>query len=413
MINKLKKITSHSVAKNSFFLFILQFFSMIAPLIVLPYLSRILGIDGFGLLMLALSASGIGLIITNYGFNLSATYTISKNREKISYVSELIGAIFFIKLSLALLFILFTLLYVYFFPSEMGSTTLALYISLNILVQAFLPTWFFQGIERMKHVTIYMVIAKISYVFLVFSFVNQKEDVERVILLLALSNVIAAVIAIKYIYKNKYSIKKPTLKLIIITFKDSSQFFLSRAAVSIYTTASTFLVGAFAGMQQAAIYGASEKLYQATQSMTTTVSQALFPYMAKNNNTKLLVKIIFSLGIPLTIGCFIVGFWANEVMVIIFGEDFYQAGNILKFFLLVTVVNFVSVNYGYPAFAGIGKIHIANYTVMLGALVQAICLLLLFVNDAVTSINVVVSVLITEIVVMLSRIFIYRYYKNL
>ena len=98
MIRKLKKISSHSVARNSIALFALQFVSMVAPLIVFPYLSRVLGIDGFGIIMLVLSASAIGLVITDYGFNLSATYKISKNREDIDYVSQLIGAIFFIKL---------------------------------------------------------------------------------------------------------------------------------------------------------------------------------------------------------------------------------------------------------------------------------------------------------------------------
>ena len=90
MFNKLKKISSHSLARNSMALFTLQFVSMVAPLIVLPYLSRVLGLDGFGLVMLALSACAIGLIITDFGFNLSATYKISQKREDVDYVSELI-----------------------------------------------------------------------------------------------------------------------------------------------------------------------------------------------------------------------------------------------------------------------------------------------------------------------------------
>lgn len=411
MINRIKIIVNHNVARNSIALFTLQFVSMVAPLVVLPYLSRILGVDGFGMVMLALSACAIGLIITDFGFNLSGTYKISKKRDDIDYVSELIGAIFIIKFTLAIIFVVVVLLYNYYIGFGIGSFMLPVYIGFNVLVQAFLPTWFFQGIEKMKSITIYMVVAKIAYVILVLFFIKEKSDVELVILFYALSNFIAVFIALRYIYICGYSIKKPATISIIEVFKDSSQFFLSRAAVSIYTSASTFLVGAFAGVQQAAMYGASEKLYQASQSITSPIAQALFPHMAKKQDSKLLIKVIILIGVPLAIGCITVGFLAHDIMALIFGEEFRQSGDLLQLFLVVTVVNFVAVNFGYPAFAGIGKVYIANYTVMLGALVQSICLFILFITDNFSGLSVISSVLITELIVMLSRIFIYRHYK--
>jgi len=411
MFNKLKKISSHSLARNSMALFTLQFVSMVAPLIVLPYLSRVLGLDGFGLVMLALSACAIGLIITDFGFNLSATYKISQKREDVDYVSELIGAIFIIKFRLALVFLVGILLYGYFIGFGIGRDMLSFYIGLNILVQAFLPIWFFQGIERMKNVTIYMLIAKLTFLLLVFSFIKEKTDVELVILFYALSNSIAVCIAVRSIYTSGYSIKKPVKLSVTEVFKDSSHFFLSRAAVSIYTSASTFLVGSFGGVQQAAMYGASEKLYQASQSVTSPIAQALFPYMAKKKDSNLLMKVVAFIGAPLAVGCIIVGFWANDILAFIFGDEFRQSAHILQIFLVVTVVNFVSVNYGYPAFAGIGKVHIANYTVMLGALFQIICLLILFITDSFSGLLVVSSVLLTELIIMSSRIIIYKHYK--
>lgn len=411
MINRLKVISSHTVAKNSIALFALQLVSMVAPLLVLPHLSRILGLDGFGLVMLAMSAIAIGVIISDYGFNLSATYAISKRRDDLGYVSELIGAVFFIKILLALMFIIAIFSFSYLFLPEMNSNTLALLIGTNVLVHTLIPTWFFQGIERMKNVTIYMVFAKIAYVFMVFAFVNNRADVELVLLLFAFSNFLAAIIAIRFIYINGYSVKLPSNIVIKRTFKDSSAFFISRAAVSIYTSASTFLVGAFSGVQQAAFYGASEKLYQASQSFTAPLAQALFPYMAKNQDSKLLVKITSVVGIMLFLGCSLVAVWAHELMVLVFGDEFYQSGQILQVFLAITVINFVTVIFGYPAFAGLGKVQVANYTVMFGAVVQFICLTVLYITDSFSGLYVVISVLITELSVMLSRIILYNYYK--
>ncbi|WP_282111046.1 flippase [Shewanella algicola] len=410
MSNWLLKIRSNSVARNSAALFALQLVNMIAPLVVLPYLARVLGVEAFGLVMLSFSASAIAYIVTDFGFNLSATYEISKRRDDRAYVNELLGAILLIKLGLCLLLFLCIFMYSYFIGFGTGGLTLPIYISLNVLVQAFLPTWFFQGIEKMKNVTICIVLAKISYVFLVFLFINSKSDVNEVILFYAVSNLVAVSVAISAIYYNGYAIKAPRTVKITDVFKDSSQFFLSRAAVSIYTSASTFLVGAFAGVQQAAIYGASEKIYQASQSITAPIAQALFPYMAKSKNNKLIKKVVVYIGVPLFSGCILVGLWANEIMGLIFGDEFLLSGGILQVFLVVTVINFVGVNFGYPAFAGIDKVHIANYTVILGAIVQAVCLFLLFMTDSFSAFSVVSSVLITELVIMITRIVIYNKY---
>ena len=48
---------------------------------------------------------------------------------------------------------------------------------------------------------------------------------------------------------------------------------------------------------------------------------------------------------------------------------------------------------------------------MLGALVQVFCLMVLYITDSFSSIHVVTSVLLTELVVMSSRVFLYKYHK--
>jgi len=408
MLSEIKKIRLHSVTKNATALFTLQFFNMVVPLLVIPYLSRVLGVESFGLLMFVFSLTAIGLVVTDAGFNLSATHLISKERNNIRYVSELIGAIFIIKLVLMMTLLGCAVFYVQFVDFSLSSYSLVFYIGLNILFQTFIPTWFFQGIEEMKRITTYMVIAKVVYMVLVFSCIKGKEDLDIIVFISALSNLFALSIAAYSIYSYGYSIKWPRKVSIIDAWKKSSQFFLSRIAVSIYTSMSTFLIGSFAGLSQAAIYAAGEKIYQASQSVTSPIAHALFPYMAKTKDSEILSKILCFIGIPLTIGCVVVGFWGHEVMSFVFGREFYQSGDLLQLFMLITVINFIGVNFGYPAFAGIGKVHIANYTVMFGALVQLTCLLIMYLTNSFSAVNLVIGVLITESIVMLSRIFIYR-----
>ncbi|WP_265716092.1 oligosaccharide flippase family protein, partial [Providencia rustigianii] len=143
------------IYKNILSLTLIQLFNYISPLLVLPYLSRTLSIDGFGLLMLSMSMISICLVISDFGFNLSSTYWIAKNRDDRIKVSKHIGAVFCIKLLLIILLIIMLSIYILkitTLPIQKKETYL-LTLSLIIIFQSFQPTWFFQGIERMFNIT--------------------------------------------------------------------------------------------------------------------------------------------------------------------------------------------------------------------------------------------------------------------
>jgi PST family polysaccharide transporter len=77
----------------------------------------------------------------------------------------------------------------------------------------------------------------------------------------------------------------------LIYFKDSSQFFLSRVSVSIYTSANAFVLGLFTDNTMVGFYSVAEKLYQAMQSLYAPITQTLYPYVAKQKNITLFKKI--------------------------------------------------------------------------------------------------------------------------
>nr|EHP5225272.1 oligosaccharide flippase family protein [Escherichia coli] len=83
-----RRIISHRVFKNSFALFIMQLFSYVSPLLVLPYLARIMSVENFGMLMMLYSLLAICLVVTDFGFNLSGTYYISRNYKNKKKINE-------------------------------------------------------------------------------------------------------------------------------------------------------------------------------------------------------------------------------------------------------------------------------------------------------------------------------------
>lgn len=401
MVTKNKKLTA-----NIFFLVLVQFSNYLAPLLVLPYLTRTLSIEQFGVVIMALSISAISFIFTDFGFVLSAPYWISKNRERKKEVSLHIGSIFYIKF---FIIVLISLVIIFYFHYGNGSLnnyqSILFFILANVFFQAFQPTWFFQGIEKMKFVTFTVVTSKLTYLILVFLLVHKQGQQNMVIFCLAFSNLLAALVGVTLIYKEGYKISYGGFTLVKEVFLFSLNFFISRAAVGIYTSASTFIIGSFAGLHQAALYSSAEKLYQAGQSLTSPVTQALLPHLSKTKDIATLYKFILFITPVLIIGCSVCIYFSKGIVILFYGSDFASASQILDYFLICSVITFVSINLGYPAFSIIDRLDLVNKTVYIASFLYVLLLMALIYFKAVNSLNIVKSVLLIEMIVLFLRVF--------
>lgn len=143
---RLKQLLSHKLFKNTIALLLMQASIFIAPLLALPYLTRILGADGFGLFVTGLSLIVLSNLITDFGFNLSSTYLISRRQNQIAYISKIISGVYLIKLGLISLS--YIILIIYFkYNSDFSSLTI-IAIFITIFFQSFQSNWVFQGIEK-------------------------------------------------------------------------------------------------------------------------------------------------------------------------------------------------------------------------------------------------------------------------
>ena len=119
MWSRIKKISSNNktVIANLGYLGILQIISLFLPLLTYPYLIRVLGKEIYGEIMLAQAIMAYFSIMINWGFNISATKDIAVHRDNKLYLSEIVSAVFTVKLLLWMLSFLILLAIVYFIPA--------------------------------------------------------------------------------------------------------------------------------------------------------------------------------------------------------------------------------------------------------------------------------------------------------
>ena len=81
----------------------LQIITYFLPIFILPYLFRVIGPEKFGLIAFAQAFVQYFMILTDYGFNASATKEIALCLENKTRVCNVISAVMTIKVILALL----------------------------------------------------------------------------------------------------------------------------------------------------------------------------------------------------------------------------------------------------------------------------------------------------------------------
>ncbi|MCB7065273.1 oligosaccharide flippase family protein [Enterocloster citroniae] len=72
-ILSIKSILEKKSVKNGAWMYLLQIFNTIVPLLTLPYITRILGASQYGMFSIAINIITYFQVIVEYGFGMSAT----------------------------------------------------------------------------------------------------------------------------------------------------------------------------------------------------------------------------------------------------------------------------------------------------------------------------------------------------
>ncbi|HPP66932.1 MAG TPA: oligosaccharide flippase family protein, partial [bacterium] len=320
MLNKIKNDYKR-LFSNFVSLSILQIANYLLPLITLPYLVRVLGPGKYSLVAFAQAFIQYFVILTDYGFNLSATREIAIHRDNKEKLSEIFSCVMFIKMGL-FLFALIIMSAVVFSFQKFSREWFIYYLTFGMVMgQVLFPVWFFQGMERMRYITLLNITAKLIFTVAVFVFITQESDYWKAPAFNSAGYIIAGIAGL-YLVKKRFGIgfKFYDFKKIKNYFKDSSQFFLSRVSVSIYTSSNVFLLGFFTSNTMVGYYAIAEKLYQALQGLYQPITQVLYPYVAKEKNIALFKNIFKSVVLINIIAICVLFLFSDELFYLLFSN---------------------------------------------------------------------------------------------
>lgn len=388
---------------NTATLMVVQLVDYIAPFIILIHLTKTLGLEVYGVLAFIQGIIAICAVLLDFGYSLSGTNKISKNRNNKKYISSIIGGIYMIKLCLFLLCAILMVLYSTS-TEKYGEHKLIFMLSLiPIFMQGFLPAWFFHGTEKLQFFAFSTIAARLIFALTAVMFIKVPSDYFLVPVLNGFGQFFALVASIYFIYKIGYKIRFPSLKFFIYSFKFTQQFFVSRVAVASYMNGAVVVLGLMAQPVVIAVYSMAEQLYKVMQSALAPVAAAVYPYMTKEKDLGLMFKLIFGVVGLAVLGAFIGFFTAPTLVEMVFDQTWLPSIPVLNVFLFAIVIHAAAVMMGYPLAALVNKLEVANASVMTGATVYFILLVLIFHLDLVTPVYLALAMLISELAVLLHR----------
>lgn len=375
------------VIKNFAYLSILKGLDIGLPLLIIPYLTHVLGTSYFGKYSFVLAIIQTINIFTSYGYLFSATKKISQNRDDKHVVNQIMNAVFAGRFIVAtFIVVLVVMLSNIIFKDEYEWFMFLTAIGM-IYGDIFIPTWLFQGLEQMKYVTIVNAIAKLLFTMLVFAIVTRQQDFKYILLLNSLGCVTSAffsMVLVKRMFKLHLFI--PKWSVVGEELKDGFSIFLSTLGMSVYRNLNIIILNYFVSSSAVGIYALAEKVIKALQSLINPISQALYPHFGyrikesanRKKDLYSLFKIAVFLTILLVVASLALYFLTGYVGYVV-GHDFTGASGIINIMLPVVVFGCLNYLLGF-----VGLVNMDKQRFFLGAVVVsgtvAIIILLCTVN---------------------------------
>ena len=391
---------------NTTALAIIQILNYILPFITLPYLSRVLNVDKLGLVFFAQVFIDYFYRFAMFGFDFSGVRSIAINRDNKEKTILIFNSIFSSQiLFLIISFIILSLLII-IIPKFRVDAIVYYFTFLSVVGNVLIFTWFYQGMERMKFITVLNIITKTIGLLLIFTFIKSNHDYYLVPLFNSLGAVVAGIVSlifIKRVFQIKFFI--PKKDEIINTIKYSGQFFLTKVAIALYRQTNAFVLGLVVSTTAVAYYTSADKIFWAIFALYNTFINALFPYMSKNKDIlffKKIIKYITAFGIFMTL---LIIFIAKPVIVIFYTEKMLPAVNILRIFALSYIVYIFVDTLGFPLLGAYGYVKETNWGYYIGGIYNLLGLIILYLLNYITIYSIAFLVSSTYVIILLHRIY--------
>lgn len=329
--------------KNIGYNSILTLSNYLIPLIVFPYISRVLGVENLGIYSFVDSVINYFIMFSMMGIPNLGVREIAKNKNNQFSLNKVFSSLIALNFIATLIVLILFFISVFTVPQFSEHREMFYIGGAKILFNLFLIEWLYAGTENFKYITIRSIIIRSLYAVSVFIFVKQKEDYDLYYTLTVISVIVNA--TVNWINSRKIS----TLNLSEINLKPFIKPFIILGSqvllTSMYTTFNIVYLGFTWGNIEVGYYTTAIKIYSISISLYSAYSAVIMPHVSsmisegKAGDLKNLINksfdALYLFSVPLLYFCIAL---APQIIEIISGPGYEGAILPMRIVMLLTLI---------------------------------------------------------------------------
>ena len=387
-----------AVKRNILNNMVATFISITIPLIVIPILTRDLGVDDYGNYVTIIAKAALFNVILEFGLGMYVSKEISTSIFETNKINDIISSFLNIKILALILIVLF-----HCFLFDFNFTDVIFYLVL--LSQLVNLECVLNGLEEYKKIAFFQFISRGMMLFLVMIVDFTHGGINLALTIYALSNIIFSLLTVFFLIKSKVFFRYVfNVKKIGLIIKGGFGFYSAKVLVNIYQQSSTYLVSFVLPNNMVAIYSIGIQLYKVGQLIIGSVSKVLYTTTIRTKDFKMIFTVttfsllVLSLSLPIVI------FFGSDILsfVFYFNVDVLSSISIYLYISLFFVV--ISSYYGYPALSPINKDNYAHLGIFISSVSYFVIYGLIWFIGYVDIYSFIFCIVIADFIGMLVRI---------
>lgn len=369
----------NKVLNNMASLGMLQVANFVIPLLLLPYVTRILGVELFGRVSYAQNIVAYLTLLINYGFEYSATRQIALAEGDKDKKRKIFWGVIGSKVGLLVLsFVVLGLVAIGW--EKMGDDwRLYVYTAMVNIGVVFFPTWYLQGVQDMRKMAWVNFVIKVLGALLVVIFVQHSWQYRIYPLLLSVSSILVGLGMFVYVVKN-YDLGNPRLEWNTIkeVMGAGGMIFLNQVFVNLYTSVNFTIMGLYLADGELGVFsGAQRIILAAIACMVMPVSTAVFPEMSRvyaedrDAGKRLFGKVMKWAAAGTLVATMVIYLLADWIVKILLGSAFESSAELLRMMSPIPCLVMIATILTVQGLYGRGW---QKYAPIVGCILASICI---------------------------------------
>jgi O-antigen/teichoic acid export membrane protein len=327
-----------------------QLFNLVTPLLVVPYIVSVCGEENFGKTAVGMAIAFFLIVFIDFGSDIIGVREVAVNRDNPEVLNKIFTTTYVVKGIILLLVLTVASIIFHSFP-YFKSEKIMFTLGLSVLIGQFLnPTWFLQGIENVKWITLLNIVSKCIYLVGIFFTIKKESDYIYINLWWGLGMIVSNfLVFIWIIKKHQFSFLMVNKDEVFKHIRNDFSMFSSQIFVSLQLYAPVVLISYFGNNLMAGQYRIVEQIIVIFKTYIFLFFNYVFPrvcYLIETDFKRGLKNWIIYNGVNfvfVTMGMIFFHIYSYEIVSYFNPTNRYVLSNLLEVAVFVPLILAISI----------------------------------------------------------------------